>query len=185
MYMTHYMELLSTTTNLLIFMALPVVLAETAAITELVILFSKGTSKKVRLINKASCYLCAIVFIFIDLYILREVIMPLSANSGWYGLVDKIAVIAFLLGGVIMIILGIFTMNAFAGIYGERGQKGIRIGLLAAFLVVSHIAMIAGMADPRIDPDYRAMTEVKPIFSQSVKDASRASGNQHMHNHNH
>lgn len=84
-----------------------------------------------------------------------------------------------------MIILGIFTMNAFAGIYGERGQKGIRIGLLAAFLVVSHIAMIAGMADPRIDPDYRAMTEVKPIFSQSVKDASRTSGEQYMHNHNH
>ena len=41
MYMTHYMELLTTTSNLLIFMALPVVLAETAAITELVILFSK------------------------------------------------------------------------------------------------------------------------------------------------
>ena len=183
MYMTHYMELLSTTTNLLIFMALPVVLAETAAITELVLLHSKKTNSTVKHINRISCFLAAIVFVIIDLYMLREVVMPLTSNSGWYGLIDKIAVFFFILGGLIMIALGVFSMNAFAGIYGERFHRGIRIGLLSAFLVVSHIAMIAGMADPRIDPEYRARTEVKPIFSQTVKDASRPSVQTYMHNH--
>ena len=183
MYMTHYMELLSTTTNLLIFMALPVVLAETAAITELILLHSKKTNPTVKLINRISCFLAAIVFVIIDLYMLREVVMPLTSNSGWYGLIDKIAVFFFILGGLAMIVLGVFSMNAFARMYGERVHRGIRIGLLSAFLVVSHIAMIAGMADPRIDPEYRARTEVKPIFSQTVKDASRAAGQHQMHNH--
>jgi hypothetical protein len=43
MNMTHYMELLASNQpwNLLIFMALPVVLAETVAITELYILYTR------------------------------------------------------------------------------------------------------------------------------------------------
>ena len=184
MYMTHYMELLSTTTNLLIFMALPVVLAETAAITELMILHAKKANPTVKLINRLSCFLAAIVFILIDLYMIKEVVMPLTANSGWYGLIDKIAVFFFILGGIVMIALGVFSMNIFANVYGERVHRGIRIGLLSAFLVVSHIAMIAGMADPRLDPEYKARTEVKPIFSQTVKDASKPSGEFTMHNHN-
>lgn len=183
MYMTHYMELLSSTSNLLIFMALPVVLAETAAITELIILHSKKTNPIVKSINQYSCFLAAIVFVLIDLYMLKEVVMPLTSNSGWYGLIDQIAVIFFILGGLVMIALGIFSINAFSAIYGERVHRGIRIGLLSAFLVISHIAMIAGMADPRLDPEYRARTEVKPIFSQTVKDASRPSGQHQMHNH--
>ena len=43
MNMTHYMELLATNQpwNLIIFMAIPVILAETLAITELYLLFSR------------------------------------------------------------------------------------------------------------------------------------------------
>ena len=43
MNMTHYMELLATNQpwNLIIFMAIPVVLAETVAITELYILYTR------------------------------------------------------------------------------------------------------------------------------------------------
>ena len=78
MYMTHYMELLTTTSNLLIFMALPVVLAETAAITELILLFSKENRPKLKLVNKLSCLLGAAVFLLIDIYILKEVIVPLT-----------------------------------------------------------------------------------------------------------
>ena len=39
MSMTHYMELLTSPLNLLLFMAIPVVLAETLAITEFYILY--------------------------------------------------------------------------------------------------------------------------------------------------
>ncbi len=182
MYMTHYMELLTTTSNLLIFMALPVVLAETAAITELVILFSKESSKTVRFINKLSCLLGAAVFLLIDLYILREVIIPLTENSGWYGLIDKIAVGFYVLGGLIMIALGVVTFGFFGEFLGRRLQGGIRVGLLAAFLVISHIAMIAGMADPRLDSDYRILTEGNAV-STSVMNAHNSSSHTHVHSH--
>ena len=183
MYMTHYMELLSTTSNLLIFMALPVVLAETAAITELIILFSKSGSSVLKKLNKLSCIAGALVFTGIDLYLIKEVVLPLTYSSGWYGLVDMLAVFFFIAGGLVMIALGVFSLNIFALRYGQRAQRGIRIGLLSAFLVISHIAMIAGMADPRIDPDFKAQTEVSSAVSDSEGSALSSTDLYHMHHH--
>ena len=54
MNMTHYMELLADNQpwNLLIFMAIPVILAETMAITELYILFTRRLNGVVHQINR-------------------------------------------------------------------------------------------------------------------------------------
>ena len=54
MTMTHYMELLATNQpwNLIIFMAIPVILAETIAITELYILFTRNMHSRARTINR-------------------------------------------------------------------------------------------------------------------------------------
>lgn len=54
--MTHYMELLATNQpwNLLIFMAVPVICAETLAITELIILFSRKMNGAARKVNKVT-----------------------------------------------------------------------------------------------------------------------------------
>ncbi|WP_406018005.1 DUF6803 family protein [Succinivibrio sp.] len=183
MYMTHYMELLTTTSNLLIFMALPVVLAETAAITELILLFSKENRPKLKLVNKLSCLLGAAVFLLIDIYILKEVIVPLTENSGWYGLIDKIAVGFYVLGGLIMVALGVVTLNTFRAFLGERFQRGLRVGLLSAFLVISHVAMIAGMADPRLDSDYRVLTEERSAASESMMSADTSFSHSHGHEH--
>ena len=183
MYMTHYMELLTSFSNLILFMAVPVVLAETAAITELIILFSKQTNKFLIIINQLSCILGAVVFILIDLYILQEVIIPLTENSRWYGLIDKIAVSFYVLGGLIMIALGVVTFNAFGRRFGQRFQSGMRVGLLSAFLVISHVAMIAGMADPRLDPEYRELTEVKSVMPDAMQHDNMHAVYSHVHNH--
>jgi hypothetical protein len=52
--MTHYMELLTTNQpwQLLIFMAIPIICAETLAITELIILFTRNLAGKAKLVNK-------------------------------------------------------------------------------------------------------------------------------------
>jgi hypothetical protein len=57
--MTHYMELLATNQpwNLIIFMAIPVVLAETIAVTELYILYTRDYRGPVRMLNRV----CSIV----------------------------------------------------------------------------------------------------------------------------
>lgn len=54
MNMTHYMELLATNQpwNLIIFMAIPVILAETVAVTELFILFGRNLGGSLRRVNR-------------------------------------------------------------------------------------------------------------------------------------
>ena len=54
MEMTHYMELLATNQpwNLILFMAIPVILAETVAITELYLLTTKDTKTWVKSLSR-------------------------------------------------------------------------------------------------------------------------------------
>jgi hypothetical protein len=64
MNMTHYMELLSVNQpwNLLIFMAVPIVLAETIAVTELYILYTREYKGSVRALNRACSIVVGIYF---------------------------------------------------------------------------------------------------------------------------
>lgn len=52
--MTHYMELLATNQpwNLILFMAIPVILAETIAVSELAILFSRNLNSGLRVLTR-------------------------------------------------------------------------------------------------------------------------------------
>ena len=81
-----------------------------------------------------------------------------------------------------MIALGVVSLNFFGEFLGRRLQGGIRVGLLAAFLVISHVAMIAGMADPRLDSDYRILTEEHAV-STSVMSEHNTSSFSHVHSH--
>ena len=73
MSMTHYMELLMINSpwNLLIFMALPVVLAETIAITELVILYSRTDRPFTSALNRFCGIAAGLVFLGIAVYLVR------------------------------------------------------------------------------------------------------------------
>ncbi len=64
MNMTHYMELLATNQpwNLILFMAIPVILAETVAVTELFILFGRNMSGGLRTTNKVAGTIAGLYF---------------------------------------------------------------------------------------------------------------------------
>ena len=72
MSMTHYMELLAVNQpwNLLIFMAGPVVLAETLAITELYLLFTRKMDGAVRQLNRAAGIIVGLYFAGIIIYLM-------------------------------------------------------------------------------------------------------------------
>ena len=74
MNMTHYMELLATNQpwNLIIFMAIPVVLAETVAITELYILYTRKLHGWVRNLNRVAGIVVGLYFIGIIAYLLLK-----------------------------------------------------------------------------------------------------------------
>src|SRR4051794_11048574 len=100
MNMTHYMELLSVNQpwNLLIFMGGPIVLAETIAVTELYILYTQDYKGRVRALNRLCSVVVGLYFSVVFVYLVINAVVPITANSGWRGPADVIAVGFYLLG---------------------------------------------------------------------------------------
>lgn len=151
MSMTHYMELLAVhqPRNLLIFMALPVVLAETLAITELAILFRRtGLPAWVHQASRVAGLLAGPVMLAIFLHLLLNAVVPLTLAGGWRGPADVIAV-GFYLSGVVPLV-GITLVEL--GVVGRDAASALKwhATFIAIFLVVAHIAMIFGMLDPSV-----------------------------------
>lgn len=153
MNMTHYMELLAVNQpwNLLIFMAVPVVLAETVAVTELYILYTRDYSGLARQINRAAGIAVGLYFVGVFAYLVATAAVPLTLSGGWRGPIDVVAV-GFYLAGVVPL-AGIAALDL--GLIGRRlkddhARMGLHAAFVALFLVVAHVAMIAGMMDPTL-----------------------------------
>lgn len=149
--MTHYMELLAVhqPRNLIIFMAIPVVLAETLAITELAILFRRAaTPAWVRTTSRIAGLLAGPIMLAIFLHLLVNAVVPLTLTGGWRGPADVIAVL-FYLAGVIPLV-GITLVEL--GLIGAEPGSALKwhATFIAVFLVVAHVAMIFGMLDPSL-----------------------------------
>lgn len=150
--MTHYMELLVTNEpwNLILFMAIPVILAETLAITELIILFSRNLTGGTRMVNKIAGIFAGFYFTGVFIYLFTHAVIPLTVSGGWRGPADVIAVGFYLSGiipfvGMALLELGIIGRNK-----DEIAKLKLHAILVGIFLVVAHIAMIFGMVDPSL-----------------------------------
>lgn len=147
--MTHYMGLLAVAQpwNLLIFMAIPVILAETLAITELALLFG-GAPAWVRRLSRVAGLIVGPVMLGIGVHLLRYAVLPLTLGGGWRGVADVVAVLAYLAGALPMI--GITLVEV--GLLGsdERARRKLHAIFVGVFLVVAHVAMIFGMLDPGV-----------------------------------
>ncbi len=162
MSMTHYMELLAVNQpwNLFMFMAAPVILAETIAITELYLLFTRNLHGRVRLLNRGASILVGVAFVAIIVYLVPMVVVPLTQTGGWRGPIDVVAVVAYILSGLPMI--GIALQDLSLVHRGESDEKRLawHAAGVAAFLILAHVAMIAGMLDPTL------LTEAHPQHQQ-------------------
>ncbi|TCZ55983.1 DUF6803 family protein [Roseicella aquatilis] len=153
MNMTHYMELLAANQpwNLLLFMAVPVILAETLAITELAVLFGGDTTPRpVRAANRWSGILAGGYFAVVFVTLMLTAAIPLTLGGGWRGPIDVVAVGFYLfgivpLGGVALLDLGLIGRGR-----SERQRMKLHVAFVALFLVTAHVAMIAGMLDPTL-----------------------------------
>lgn len=152
MNMTHYMSLLAENQpwNLIIFMAIPVIMAETLTISEFFIIFNRIEKGGIRTLNKVVGIFDGFYFTGIFIYLLFNAVIPLTQTGGWHTWVDVVAV-GFYLSGVLFLLpialmeLGIIFKNKTA----DEKMKTHFI-FVGGFLVVAHIAMIFGMIDPQI-----------------------------------
>lgn len=169
MQMTHYMELLATAQpwNLIIFMAIPVILAETIAITELMILFTRNFTGVVRRINRYAGMLVGIYFLGIFVYLMKTAVLPLTLTGGWRGAVDVIAVGSYLLGVVPLLGISLLEFGFLGKGKSEEEKLKLHATFVAIFLVVAHVAMVFGMIDPTLFMD-NAMPGMEHVAGMSM-----------------
>ena len=152
MTMTHYMELLATNQpwNLIIFMAIPVILAEILAVTELFILFGRNLTGTLRTVNRFAGTIAGFYFLGVFIYLFKTAVIPLTLTGGWRGIADIIAV-GFYLSGVIPLLgISLLEVGLLKKNTTDEEKLKLHATFVAIFLVVAHVAMIFGMLDPNL-----------------------------------
>jgi hypothetical protein len=151
--MTHYMGLLAANQpwNLLLFMAVPVALAETVAVTELALLFSRSSLPRPwRLLNRYAGMVLGVYFLVVFGYLLANAAIPLTTGGGWRGPADVLAVGAYLAGVVPLAGIAALELGLLARGRDARTRLRVHATFVGVFLIVAHVAMIAGMLDPAV-----------------------------------
>jgi hypothetical protein len=150
--MTHYMELLTSNQpwNLILFMAIPVLLAETVAITELFILFHRPLQGRLCNVNRLASICGGIYFTGVFVFLMLTIAIPLTQSGNWRGAADVIAVGAYLLGIVPLLGLALLDLGLIGNQMSTESRLKLHAMLVALFLVVAHVAMVIGMLDPTL-----------------------------------
>ena len=152
MNMTHYMELLAVNQpwNLMIFMAIPIILAETLAITEFYLLFTRKFEGAIFYINKFSGIAVGLYFIGIIAYIMTNAVIPITKAGEWRTVIDVIAVGSYVIAGLPLVWIALQELGLVNKGLDPMGKLKIHAICVALFLVFGHVAMISGMIDPGI-----------------------------------
>ena len=148
MVMTNYMDLLAANQpwNLILFMVIPVVLAESLVATEFYTTYYNGKAAGWKAWNHRLGIAAGVYFALVVLYLLVNVVPGIH----WKGGADQLAIVAYLLGIVPLGAIALMEMGV-TGQHLPEQQRNLRhVGLLNGFLVVSHVAMVVGMGDPTI-----------------------------------
>jgi hypothetical protein len=150
--MTHYMGLLAANQpwHLLLFMAVPVMLAETIAITELALLFNRSLPGRWRVVHRQAGIVLGLYFIVVFVYLVRHAVIPLTTGGGWRGPVDAVAVGAYLAGVVPLAGIAALEVGWIGRHRSTHDWVRLHVLFVGLFLVVAHVAMIAGMLDPGV-----------------------------------
>jgi hypothetical protein len=166
MNMTHYMELLATNQpwNLLIFMAVPVILAETLAITELYLLFTRNFRGWIQNINRTAGITVGLYFIGVIVYLMNTAVLPITKAGEWRTFIDVIAVGCYLIGGLPLIYIALQELGLVNTKVSDEEKRKVHAVCVALFLVFGHIAMIAGMLDPALFGYSPNATEAMPMI---------------------
>jgi len=152
MNMTHYMELLAVNQpwNLLIFMAGPIVLAETLAITEFYLLFTRKFEGFIYQLNRFAGISVGIYFAGIIVYVVMNAIVPITKSGEWRSFIDVIAVVTYVVAGIPLVFIAIQELGLINDELSKESKLKIHAICVSLFLVFGHIAMITGMIDPAI-----------------------------------
>ena len=146
MSMTHYMELLASNQpwNLIIYMAIPVILAETLVATEFFVVYAHQFAGPLRSFNKWVGTVLGIYFLGIFINLITTVVPTIQ----WRGWIDVVAVGSYLSGVIPLVGISLMELGLVARGKTDSEKMKLHFILITVFLVVAHVAMIFGMANP-------------------------------------
>lgn len=149
MNMTHYMELLATNQpwNLIFFMVIPVVFAETLVATEFFLVFRRQHSGGLRTFNRVLGILAGLYFLLAVFLRLVTTAIPSMEYRTW---VDFVAVWSYLAGVVPLVGITLLELGLIGKGKSEDDKMKLHFVLLTVFLIVAHVAMIFGMVNPEL-----------------------------------
>lgn len=152
MLMTQYMSLLMANSpyNLIFFMVVPMVIAETIAITEIVLLFSSKPLLKVHSLNSICTFISGIVMLVLGFLFIKELVLPANEQNLWKGWIDYASALLFMVAVIPLVLMSLLQVNLIFRKANKRAKMAVKIVLLSIYLVTSHAAMVFGMLDPAL-----------------------------------
>lgn len=152
MLMTQYMSLLMANSpyNLIFFMVVPMVIAETIAITEIVLLFSSKPLLKVHSLNSICTFISGIVMLVLGFLFIKELVLPANEQNLWKGWIDYASALLFMAAVIPLVLMSLLQVNLIFRKANKRTKMAVKIVLLSIYLVTSHAAMVFGMLDPAL-----------------------------------
>ena len=152
MLMTQYMSLLMANSpyNLIFFMVVPMVIAETIAITEIILLFSSKPLLKVHSLNSICTFISGIVMLVLVFLFIKELVLPANEQNLWKGWIDYASALLFMVAVILLVLMSLLQVNLIFRKANKRTKMAVKIVLLSIYLVTSHAAMVFGMLDPAL-----------------------------------
>ena len=152
MLMTQYMSLLMANSpyNLIFFMVVPMVIAETTAITDIVLLFSSKPLLKVHSLNSICTFISGIVMLVLVFLFIKELVLPANEQNLWKGWIDYASALLFMVAVIPLVLMSLLQVNLIFRKANKRTKMAVKIVLLSIYLVTSHAAMVFGMLDPAL-----------------------------------
>lgn len=152
MLMTQYMSLLMANSpyNLIFFMVVPMVIAETIAITEIVLLFSSKPLLKVHSLNSICTFISGIVMLVLVFLFIKGLVLPANEQNLWKGWIDYASALLFMAAVIPLVLMSLLQVNLIFRKANKRTKMAVKIVLLSIYLVTSHAAMVFSMLDPAL-----------------------------------
>lgn len=144
--MTHYMELMMGSWYLLvIFMALPMFLAECYVVSEILLLLKgENASNRLKTFNRLSAYASAVGITVLALIAAKY----FTSVAEWRTWVDVTAAVSYVLALFPFIFVALIEAGVLAK-GADKVKKGVLcVTAVVCYLILSHAAMVFGMFDP-------------------------------------
>ena len=152
MMMTQYMHLLmgNAPYNLIYYMVIPMVIAETIAITEILKFYKEKDSRVVNGLNKLASVLGGFAMLVLGTLYAVHVLTPAVKHHSFLGWVDSVSSYLFVASALPLILITLLELGRVCRKSSEHKKQGVKIVFLSLYLVLSHGAMALGMLDPAI-----------------------------------